>query len=274
MGNFRTSSLFHYTSLNSLKKVLEDGIKPNYCKEDFSTSSQQLIIGIPMISFCDIPLTRTYEFTSRYGNHAIGLSKKWAIHNGINPILYANTNEILSSLNFYKDHEKNLNMQRATNLRASINLMIKPPLAFIPEKEYVKPHSANLNLFGFTKKYMGENPKTKKPQCNYEENEWRYIVKEEAEISWKWSLDEYKKWRGDDSLPKPLPDIFLEQKKLVFSCADITHIIVQNENQIPNLIKKISALKAIGGTSMEISENEKNILFSKIISMEKIKTDF
>ena len=46
---------------------------------------------------CDIPLTRTSEFCSRYGNHAIGLSKDWAMRNGVNPILYAADNDVITT---------------------------------------------------------------------------------------------------------------------------------------------------------------------------------
>lgn len=38
-------------------------------------------------------------------------------------------------------------------------------------------------------------------QSNYIENEWRYVVTGEG-IDWKWSLDEYKKWRGKASAHK------------------------------------------------------------------------
>ena len=34
--------------------------------------------------------------------------------------------------------------------------------------------------------HTGKNPKTGKAQCNYEENEWRYIVHEQKDIDWHW----------------------------------------------------------------------------------------
>lgn len=239
MPNFRTSSLFHYTSINSLKRLLKEGIKPNFCKEDFSPEGSEFIVAIPMVSFCDIPLTRTYEFTSRYGNHAIGLSKEWAKKNKINPILYINNEDIISSLQLELYSQK-----------------------------------TSLNLLGYAKKYTGLNPKKNVMQCNYEENEWRYIIKEDegSGIKWKWSHDEYKLWRGKGT--KPVPEEAFEQRKLKFEVDDITHIIVEFERQIPDFIKSIEQMDKIGGYDTKLTENQKKIIYSKIISMEKIKNDF
>lgn len=82
MLNFRTSSLFHYTKLNNLIKILQEGMIPNFCKEEFPTNTSNFVVGIPMVSFCDIPLTRTDIFTGRYGNHAIVFQK-----NGLSQIM-------------------------------------------------------------------------------------------------------------------------------------------------------------------------------------------
>lgn len=126
MSNYRTSSLFHYTTYNGLKSILKQGIIPNYCKEDFSIDGDAFAVGIPMVSFCDIPLTRTYEFTKRYGHHAIGLSKEWALKNQINPILYIKNEDIISSLKFYKEYELYSKAKMATGLMNSIDLKMNP----------------------------------------------------------------------------------------------------------------------------------------------------
>ena len=94
--SYRTSSLFHFTKkLDVLKSILRTGIIPNFCKEDLSYEDRKRTIGVQMVSFCDIPLTRTSDFKKRYGEFAIGLSKEWAIRNQINPILYVNDMRIL-----------------------------------------------------------------------------------------------------------------------------------------------------------------------------------
>ncbi|KAA3145220.1 hypothetical protein F1988_02475 [Alistipes indistinctus] len=81
--------------------MLGEGIFPIFCREDLShdkITRWNFILGIPMVSFCDIPLTRTNDFRSRYGNHAIGLNKLWGMDKGINPVFYVHNIHILHFL--------------------------------------------------------------------------------------------------------------------------------------------------------------------------------
>ena len=72
--NSHTSALFHYTrNQNILFNILKEGLKFSYCKEKFSDN---LCLGLPMISFCDIPIGNSAEHSSKYGQYAIALSKK------------------------------------------------------------------------------------------------------------------------------------------------------------------------------------------------------
>lgn len=109
MPSYRTSSLFHFTKdPEVLLKILETGLVPNYCREDLSYFDRTVNVGVPMISFCDIPLTRTSMFKARYGEYAIGLSKEWAMKKQINPILYVNDERILVSLGFLRSYYRTL----------------------------------------------------------------------------------------------------------------------------------------------------------------------
>lgn len=52
MSNFRTSSVFKFTKdFELLKKIIRDGVIPNYCEEDLSFDDIKFIVGIPMASF-------------------------------------------------------------------------------------------------------------------------------------------------------------------------------------------------------------------------------
>lgn len=85
------NSIIHYTStFDILCKILEEGFKIKYCKEDLHLNKigDGSSAAHPMVSFCDIPLTETSRHFESYGHYGVGLSKEWAIDNGINPVLY------------------------------------------------------------------------------------------------------------------------------------------------------------------------------------------
>ena len=278
MGNFRTSSLFHYTKYNHLKQILVEGFTPNYCSEDLSTEGTQFVLGIPMVCFCDIPLTRTEEFTSRYGKHAIGLNKEWA-RNRLNPIMYVKDEAIIISLRFFRSYELAL-QQKLSSFGSdghSISFDLNNPASvsnIVPFINHINATAANRKLFGYMKKYTSEW--MGKPLVNYEENEWRYVIEESLETPWYWTRDEYMAWRGNVNSPKPTPILALKSRKLTFTPKDVTHIIVEKEYQVSSMVDFIEKkdFRNIGGSETLVTEDDKKVLISRIISMERIAKDF
>ena len=66
MKNTHTPTLFHFTNTgDNIISILKNGLKYSYCKEELNN---EYILGIPMISFCDIPISRSYEHESKYGD--------------------------------------------------------------------------------------------------------------------------------------------------------------------------------------------------------------
>lgn len=271
---YRTSSLFHYTSMECLKAILREGFYPNYCKEDFSIGEKDYIVGIPMVSFCDIPLTRAASFMDRYKSYAISLKKEWALEKGINPILYINNMNIISALQLYKNHENALldKVKEYGGNEYSISVLLNKS-GDIPELvnfiNMCTSSSANRYLWGFSKKYWNRE----RDICNYEENEWRYIVPEFEDVKWLWGGSEYDKWRGSKEDEKPQANASLKQCKLQFEVSDITHLIVKKDEDVFNLIEYINVLDFIAGSN-ELSDSNKSILISKITTVDKIERDF
>lgn len=287
MNSLRTSSLFHYPQkLDNLKKILAQGFKPNYCKEIFVILDRQdLIVGIPMVSFCDIPLTRITNFKNRYNEYAIGLSKEWGLKNGINPVLYATDNShISSSLQIINLKREQINEQiTEQSMHSGTQREINGETVQVKECSLKDPELRNelqlfvdnnnlfhvrSTLFGFTKTYYGIFKE--KRQSNYEENEWRYVLRESIspKISWLWGSNSYTNWRGKGNL-KP-KSIF---EHLVFDVDDVNFIILRDDTQIPKMIKYIEGLNEFGG-GKSIDASQKYNLISKIISMDRIKKDF
>jgi hypothetical protein len=94
-----SSTLFHFTDTrDNLLNILTVEFRPRFCLEDFSILSdrlrraQNLQVAVPMVSFCDIPLSQVSKHMETYGCYALGLSKKWAMLNGLSPVLYTHHN--------------------------------------------------------------------------------------------------------------------------------------------------------------------------------------
>lgn len=280
MDSIRTSSLFHFTGkLENLKKILFEGLKPNFCKEDLCTQDYELIIGIPMVSFCDIPLTRITNFTNRYNEYAIGFSKEWADKKGVNPVLYANNQSILNSFRCIKDIQRRAKDRLQDLLTDNKEEYIESKYVPTPQapysREFIRSIADDDNLFyartylfGFSKKFNGYYKG--KQQCNYDENEWRYIVKESLPNNeWLWFKEKYENWRGDET-KKKTESIF---SPLKFATEDINFIILRDDNQIARMIDYIDSLETFGGGG-PLEEKQKKELMTKIISIERIKKDF
>lgn len=214
-------------------------------------------------------------FKARYGDYAIGLSKKWALRKQINPILYVNDERILLSLgflrNYYRTLDEEVKKRGGSDNSIPINLLNQKSLDGI--KAFVNRSNARdavYSLMGYMKRYISKGPDGN-DQSNYIENEWRYVVTGEG-IDWKWSLDEYKKWRGKGD--KPEPSDALKAQKLTFNVEDITHIIVKTESEVHHFVDAILGMKNIGGFDAMLAEDDRKLLLTKIISQEKIEKDF
>lgn len=282
MGNYRTTSLFRFSrDFESLQRVLKNGIYPNYCEEDLSYDDNNFVIGIPMISFCDIPITLLDEHTSRYGVYGIGLSKKWGIQNGITPIMYIANDAVLRSAHYRikNDFEvgKIVNSKEFKAQMLQDTVLKGFPLDMYAQKlEAQLEHDINIYIVGYMKKYEGIYKG--KPINNYVENEWRFIVPDSKDTKWMWSRQEYEKWRFPDNkskdIPKPKPTNSLINYKLTFSPNDVKYILVKNSEFKKRTIDFIKTLKTFGDKDYNLKEEEMLDLTTKIITLDQVKEDF
>ena len=115
-----SASLFHYTKkANGLFGIIEHGFRYSYCFEVFDETISRFIyrpavemakllcsyeekygIAIPMICFCDIPISRADGHRANYGDFCIGLNKEMvrAQLPNINPVLYQSSSWIMHTL--------------------------------------------------------------------------------------------------------------------------------------------------------------------------------
>lgn len=269
MSNYKSSSLFHYTRrLNVIKSILIKGFRPCYCIEEYSyrdlgNNETQYVLGIPMVCFCDIPLSCVREHQKKYGKYAIALSKEWAIKNGLNPILYIYNKSLVEGMDQLRTNNISPSNKNIINIIHSQNKGV-----------------ASHKLFGITKIAQRKDNKGNIIDYSYE-NEWRYILNPKNVSSFLDGAWESNEWLygGEAELLKDENRInrrnykeLLKDCYLTFDFSDIQHIIVPDERAIIKCINLLKKLKTICGKY--ITEEDRAILYSKITNVERIRTDF
>lgn len=251
------NTLFHFTkSIDNLKNILTHTFSPRYCLEHIDDSLVNLSIAIPMVCFCDIPLSQIKDHVDTYGNYAIGLSKEWAMSKGISPVLYLHKNSVTNEM-----------MQQFLATSKDLDNIENPD----SDKAINKRTRDFFQLYFFCKSYKGDmrrNGEIKRDITFYNENEWRYVPSLSELEEMKASLFLHKTTFEDESLRNENNEKN-ESIKIKFSPNDIRYIIVMKESERYEMIWMIEQIKGD-----IFKPNELKILNSKIISVEQIKEDF
>lgn len=282
MNPINASSLLHFTnSMDTLKGILEKGFRFSYCCEKVSATINMnelhpeganyfrpspyinSHIAIPMICFCDIPLTRAKSHSNIYGKFIVGIDKDTArtvFKDSLNPVMYRNSMWIdyaLSDLSVIK--AKIENIEGCYNYKRSLN-----------------------QLIGNSKPYYGTF-KGIKNYCYYNEREWRILIPcdYDEHTKWYWNLSEEEFDGKKDEINKILhsskyayrgftTDIDNEEDFMQF----ITHIVVDTEENIPELVEFVlNEEQPLFGCS-KVSKRLRNFLVSRITSFERIENDY
>jgi len=291
--NTSSETLFHFThSRSNLERILKEKFHVSYCKETIAFADFSKTYYFPMVTFCDIPLTKSFEHVVKYGGYGIGLSKDWGIRNQLNPVTYIEAHSKLAldfkkwaiaSLNWISQLKKKELL--INHLLENLSKDLSKPLPPIHTREWIekvldyltveKEEFTNIdhvdfpkNLLRFTKNYQGDLHRGGKTYPNYkfyDEKEWRFVPDQtDPEVKFHLDKTEYEKYRTK-SKTKPL----LTNTHLDFTATDIKYLIVKSENDVSKLIKKISEIKGLAKSS-----NERDLLITKIITIKQLKSDF
>jgi hypothetical protein len=241
-----TNSIIHYTnSIEILKLILNEGFKLKYCNEILVLNDGGSAAAHPMISFCDIPLSESTKHFEAYGHFGIGLTKEWAIKNGINPVLYIDKDSLI-----------------AKSLYELIKARRESESNLTPEQK-----SLVLNIKSYAKNYSGALKRNGKISGNYrfyDEREWRLIPSKEVLGSNSSSIESSNYEKSKDSYNEKLNSI-----RIKFDHTDVSYVIIEKTNQIPEIIKSIR-----DSFSDFCTANQLDILLSKVCSAEQIKADY
>lgn len=287
MNPISASSLLHFTNgIEALKGILEKGFRFSYCYEEYNnaivfnnenkehanffigSNGTKRGVAIPMICFCDIPLLRVQEHAECYGKYIIGIDKNYAeaLYQNLNPVLYLFSNRMDLSLCDISTSKGNFQYEHTYNYNQSVN-----------------------HLIAYSKRYRGFDLYRNKEVCFYDEREWRIVIPNSGEIdelSWLWNIefkskDEYKEYIRPYNEKLQLSETaylrfikFQEEDDESHFGNFITHIVVSEDKEIPDLIKYILNTKNKLFGYENISENTRMTLISKITSFERIEKDF
>lgn len=266
--------------MESVKGILENGFRFSYCCEKVSATINMnelhpdganffrpsphtnSHIAIPMICFCDIPLTRAKSHSNLYGNFIIGVDKDMAITvfgDNINPVIYCTSQTIGLALHDLSVIKATIdNVDGCYNYKRSLN-----------------------QLIGNTKPYNGTV--NGKDYCFYNEREWRILIPFDysEDTKWYWNLSEEEFAVKKDEINKILhsseyayrgftTDIDNEENFMQF----ITHIVVDTEANIPELVEFILNEEQPLFGYPKVSKRIRNFLISRITSFERIEKDY
>jgi hypothetical protein len=241
-----SNSIIHFTrSKSALRGILEDNFTLKYCTESINlVGDGEVKLAVPMVSFCDIPLSQVKEHIGKYGNYGIGLTKEWAIKRKLNPVLY---------------------LQVGSSLARSFGKVIinykKTVKGRTPDDEHV------LNIIRYSKNYQGDLCRAgNKTTHNYrfsDEREWRYVPTG-AEVPRMFLSSAELSQNHKDAANADMASV-----RLVFEPDDIRYIIIKDENEIGYFLRVLREAKGKNYPAHAIER-----LSTRILTTAKIMTDF
>ncbi len=241
-----TDSIIHYTrSFPALRSILSEGFKIKYCAEPLNLSPSSANAAHPMISFCDIPLSDSQQHFGTYGYYGIGLSKAWAVRNGVNPVVYLDANSVLAEC---------ISLLLAEQRKSDTKLTDEQQKQIL----YIK---------SFAKNYAGKLTRKSKVIKNYkfyDEREWRLVPKKDQIGNASFSVGLSRYMADKEKFNKRLSKL-----RFSFDSKDISYLIVRKTSEIPKLIECIRLIY-----SEKCTAHELDTLFSKVCSTEQIMSDF
>ena len=226
-------------------------ISPRYCVEDLEYLELEKIqkMAYPMKCFCDINMHRLEEHLYWYGYYGVAFSKEWGMHQGIQPVQYINQEAQLK-----KDFSEAF----------SVALQQEPSKAEKEMKSYMLHQLMYYKPYSGTFKNRNTGEITHK--CFTDECEWRYIpdvtrkgfrqVYFDNDIVNSGGLEEYI----SDSMEG------IKEISLNFDYSDLKYVILKTRRDFNNLRGEMK--------SMNLSEQEKLEIVSKVIIWEESEGDF
>ncbi|MDT3387859.1 MAG: hypothetical protein LIR46_08890 [Bacteroidota bacterium] len=240
------NTLFHFTrDIETLLSILKSKFYPRLCLEQRILPKSDLRLAIPMVCFCDIPLSQISEHSLKYGEYAIGIKKDWAINQGVSPILYV--------------HDKSLILNTVlSEIKATSDDVLANPTGCASERM-----RKFVDAVCMMKPYEGYDERIKKSIRYYDEREWRYVPSRENGDQFVYITEALF---HDERVREKL-NSENEKYGVEFNPDVINYLIVANDKDVLTLKHEIETIKGA------FPYNSVQLLMTRIISMERIRED-
>lgn len=309
MNNPNASSLFHFTSeFETLKSIISDGLMFSYSYEehDFTSLQQENLpdfkgIAMPMICFCNTPLSRVENHSRVYGKYFVAFDKEFVMdlwNPILNPVAYYNSVNYASSIPILYSMNgvlRNLAVNEITNISSDIesarriielmttNGKTTDKIKNLPYNlkntftAYSGFYFASNFIIGLSKPIFGKNKLGEETFLD-EEREWRAFMIDNYDDNIRWRF--YDKKDEFDEEKEELKEIIKsnEHSHLTIPSIEwantITFICTEDEQQIPELVNFILSSKTLFGYEItEETEYVRYYILSRLTSFERLSKD-
>ena len=242
--------LFHFTTKKSLETILDNTFKVSYARERILGGNITKEFAVPMVSFSDLRLSELKDNIGTYGKFGIGLTKDWAINNGLNPVMYASQSSLFTEnfMNGIEDFFRLLNKSIDTSGR------------------YETAYNNTINTLRYIKNYKGDLiRKGKDTVIDYvfaNEREWRYVPPITEDILPFVPIEKIQTSQQKSAFNQKLGHL-----RLNFQPDDIKYLIVEKDSDINTLINHLRHAKS------RFSKETVDRLASRILTYEQIEKD-
>lgn len=239
-----SNTIIHLTREKaSLQGILENNFRIHYCKETVALDHETYVMRVPMVSFCDIPLSEIKDHIEKYGCYGIGLTKAWAVRNGLNPVLYIEPKSMLAR---------------------SYNSAFSAFVVDVDNDAFTQAQQSFTDVLRYIKNYQG--PLSRKGTLIDEyrfsdEREWRFVPSPEEKCEMLVTDENYLK---DEAAVQAS----VESLRLYFEPNDIKYIIIQSDSEISEFVHLLRYAK---GKKYAYDDVER--LTTRILTTEQIKGD-